>query len=152
VGDGFTPKGGEMGGGYQCESAGGKEKAAQEGGTHRRRIQLEPSETSGLCLGITRHPCDKVHALFVRQPSAAEGCEKMGRRRRKSDVGRRTRRRYQKREEKEEAKKEIKEAGLLRLAAREEERKTQKLINKNYRRFGERGVVELSVQNTLRRA
>ena len=53
----------------------------------------------------------------------------------------------QKREEKEEAKKEMKEAGLLRLAAREEERKTQKLIKEaeeNYRRFGERGVFELT--------
>jgi len=53
----------------------------------------------------------------------------------------------QKREEKEDAKKERKEAGLLRLAAREEERKTQKLIKEaeeNYRRFGERGVVELT--------
>ena len=25
----------------------------------KRRIQLEPSGTSSLCLGITRHPCDK---------------------------------------------------------------------------------------------
>jgi len=36
------------------------------------RIQLELSGTSGLCLGITRHPCDKTHAVFVRQPSPAE--------------------------------------------------------------------------------
>jgi len=47
-----------------CESAGGKEKAAEEGGTRRGRIQLKPSGTSGLCLGITRHPYDKTHALF----------------------------------------------------------------------------------------
>jgi len=32
-------------------------------GTRRGRIQLKPSGTSGLCLGITRHPCDKTHAL-----------------------------------------------------------------------------------------
>jgi len=31
-----------------------------EGGTRRGRIQLEPSGTSGLCLGITWHPCDKT--------------------------------------------------------------------------------------------
>jgi len=30
-------------------------------------IQLEQSGNSGLCLGITRHPCDKPNALFVRQ-------------------------------------------------------------------------------------
>ena len=28
MGDGFTQKGGEMGGGYQCESGGGKEKGS----------------------------------------------------------------------------------------------------------------------------
>ena len=47
-----------------CESAGEKEKAAEEGGTRSRRIQPEPSGTSGLCLGITRHPCGKPHALI----------------------------------------------------------------------------------------
>jgi len=42
-----------------------KEKAAEEDGTRREGIQLEPTGTSGLCLGITRHPCDNIHALFV---------------------------------------------------------------------------------------
>ena len=37
-----------------CEPAETKEKAAEEGGTRRGRIQLGPSGTSGLCLGITR--------------------------------------------------------------------------------------------------
>jgi len=37
-----------------------------------------------------QHPCDKAHALLVRQLSAAEGCEKVGRRRRKSDISRST--------------------------------------------------------------
>jgi len=37
------------------------------------------SSTSGLCLGITRHPCDKTRAAFVRQPSAAESYKKLGR-------------------------------------------------------------------------
>jgi len=60
----------------------------------KRKIQLEPSGTSGLCLGITRHPCDKIHVLFVRQPSAAESCKKMGRLRWESDVSRSARRRY----------------------------------------------------------
>ena len=35
-----------------------------EGGMRRGRIQLELSGTNGLCLGITRHPCDKTHAVF----------------------------------------------------------------------------------------
>ena len=74
AGDGsFPPKKGENG----CrlfEPVEKREKAAEEGGTRRRRIQLEPSGTSGLCVGITRHPCDKTHAVFVRQSSAAESC------------------------------------------------------------------------------
>jgi len=77
-----------------CESAGGKEKGAEEGGTRRGRIQLEPSGTSGLCFGITRHPCDKTHALVVRQPSAAEIWKRIGRRRRKSDFIKSARRRH----------------------------------------------------------
>ena len=77
AGDGSNQKGGEMGARY--EPAETKEKAAEEGGMRRGRIQLEPSETSGLCLGITRHPCDKTHAVFVRQPSPAESCKKMDR-------------------------------------------------------------------------
>ena len=55
-----------MGAGYVNEPAETKEKAAEGGGTRRGRIQLEPSGTSGLCLGITRHPCDNPHAVFVR--------------------------------------------------------------------------------------
>ena len=51
-------------------------------------IQLKLSGNSGHCLGSTRHPCDKTHALFVRQSSVAEGCVKMGRRMWKSDVSR----------------------------------------------------------------
>jgi len=77
-----------------CESAKTKEKAAEEGGTRRGRIQLKPSGSSGLCLGITRHPCDKPHAVFVRQPSADESCKTMGRWRLKSDVSRSARRRH----------------------------------------------------------
>ena len=69
-------------------------KAAEEGGTRSVRIQLELSRTSGLCLGITRHLRDKPHALFVRQPSAAESCKKMGRWRRKIDVSMSARRRH----------------------------------------------------------
>ena len=70
------------------QSAETKQKAAEEGGNRRGMIQLEPSGTNGLCLGITRHSCDKTHAVFVRQPSAAESCKKMGRWRRKGDVSR----------------------------------------------------------------
>jgi len=58
----------------------GKENAAEEGGTRRGRIQLEPSEISGpeVCLGITWHPSDKPHALFVRQPSNSKNLLKNG--------------------------------------------------------------------------
>jgi len=77
AGDGSNQKGGKMG--RVCEPAKKKEKAAEEGGTQRGRIQLESSGTSGLCLDIMRHPCDKTHALFVRPPSAAERCKNMGR-------------------------------------------------------------------------
>ena len=79
AGDGSNQKGGKMGAGY-VNLQGKKEKAAEEGGTRRGRIQLEPSGTSGLCLSITRHPCDNPHALFVQKPSAAQSCKKMGRR------------------------------------------------------------------------
>jgi len=78
VGDGSNQKGGGMGAGY-VNLRGIKEKAAEEGGTRRGRIQLEPSGIRGIFLGIMRHPCDKTHAVFVRQPSAAESCKKMGR-------------------------------------------------------------------------
>ena len=76
AGDGMKEM--EMGAGY-VNLWEKKEKAAKEGGTRRRRINLEPSGTSGICLGITQHPCDKPHAVFVRQPSTAESCKKMGR-------------------------------------------------------------------------
>jgi len=63
AGDGSNQKGGKLDDGSRvCEPAETKEKAAEEGGTRRGRIQLEPSGTSGLCRGITRHPCDKTHA------------------------------------------------------------------------------------------
>jgi len=65
AGDGPNQKGGEMGAGY-VNLRGKKEKAAEEGGMRRGRIQLKLSGTSGLCLGITRQSCDNPHALFVR--------------------------------------------------------------------------------------
>ena len=67
-----------------CKSAGGTGKAAVKGETRRERILVGPSGTSALRLGIKRPPCDKTHSLFVRQPSAAENCEKMDRRRQKA--------------------------------------------------------------------
>ena len=78
VGDGSNQKEGKMGARY-VNLRKKKRKAAEEGGTRRGRIQFEPSGTSVLCLGITWHPCDKTHAVFARQPSAAESCIKMGR-------------------------------------------------------------------------
>jgi len=94
AGNRSNQKGGGVAAGYV--NYGEKAKAAEEGGTRRGRIQLDPSGTSGLCLGITQHPSDKPHALFVRQPSAqaAKSCKKMNRQRRKSDVSRSARRRY----------------------------------------------------------
>ena len=70
-----------------CEPAEKREKAAEKGGTPRGKIQNRPEplqnrpepQASDLCLGITRHPCDKTHAVFVRQASAAGSCKKMGR-------------------------------------------------------------------------
>ena len=85
VGDGSNQKGGKNRS-RVCEPAEQKEKAAEEGGTQGGRIQLESSGTSGLCLGVMQHPCDKAHDLLVRQLSAAAGCEKVGRRRRPSDM------------------------------------------------------------------
>ena len=41
-----------------------------------------------------QHPCDKTHALFVWQPSTADSCKKMARRRRESNVIRSARRRH----------------------------------------------------------
>jgi len=73
-GDGSDQEGGEMGAGY-VNLRKQKKRTAEEGGTRRGRIQLEPFGTSGLCLGITRHPCEPPHAVFVRQPSAAESCK-----------------------------------------------------------------------------
>ena len=54
-GDGSNKKGGGMGAGY-VNLRGIKEKAAEEGGTRRGRIQLEPSGIRGIFLGIMRHP------------------------------------------------------------------------------------------------
>ena len=56
AGDKSDQKGAKMGAGYV--SADKKEKLAEEGGTRRGSTQLEPFGTSGLCLGITRRPCD----------------------------------------------------------------------------------------------
>jgi len=44
-------------------------------GREEEGSKFEPSGTSCLCLDITRHPCDKTHALFVRQPSAPGNCK-----------------------------------------------------------------------------
>jgi len=78
AGVGSNQEGGKMGAGY-VNLREKKEKAAEEGGTRKGRIQLELSKPSGLRLGITRHPCDNPHASFARQPSAAKSCKKMGR-------------------------------------------------------------------------
>jgi len=51
-------------GSRSCKSAVGKEKAAEEGGKPRAKIQLTPSRTNGFCLGIMRHTCDKPHAFL----------------------------------------------------------------------------------------
>jgi len=77
AGDGSNQKGGKMGAGYVNLQK--QRKRQQRKGTRKGRIQLEPSGTSGLCLDIMRHPYDKTHAVFVRQPSPAESGKKMGR-------------------------------------------------------------------------
>jgi len=77
AGDGTNQKGAKMGAGYVNLRK--KGKGSRGRWDARRKDQLEPSGTSSLCLGITWHPCDKIHAVIVRQPSAAESCKKMGR-------------------------------------------------------------------------
>jgi len=59
----LTKKGGNWS--RVCEPSKKKEKAAEEVGTRRGRIQLELSGTSGLCLGIMQPPREKTYALFV---------------------------------------------------------------------------------------
>jgi len=59
-----------------CEE---KRKGSRErcDATWKDEARTVPSWTSSLCLGATWHPCEKAYVLFVRQPSAAEGFEKM---------------------------------------------------------------------------
>ena len=65
-------------GSRSCEPAKKKEKTAEEGGTRRGRIQLEPSETSGLCLGITWHPlCDNQALMKAVKRCVGEGGKAM---------------------------------------------------------------------------
>jgi len=48
-------------------------------------------ELAAFVLALRGTPVEApIPSLFVRQPSAAEGCEKMGRRRRKSNISRST--------------------------------------------------------------
>ena len=50
--------------------------------THPPASKIERHKTtllSLLLLKITRHPCDNPNTVFVRQPSAAESCKKIGR-------------------------------------------------------------------------
>jgi len=42
-----------------------KENEEDECGPWRERIYVEPSWTSGLCLGVTQHPSDKAHAWLM---------------------------------------------------------------------------------------
>ena len=56
---------------YDWQLSSGNPGCEEEGSSSNR--------TSSLCLGVTLHPRDKAQVLFVRQSSAVEGCEKMGR-------------------------------------------------------------------------
>jgi len=79
AGDGSNQKGGEMGAGYVNLQKQRKRQQSLGRWDAKRKDPAEPSGTSSLCLGITWHPHDKTHAIFVRQPSPAESCKKMGR-------------------------------------------------------------------------
>jgi len=64
AGDGCNQNWGKMGAGYVSLQKKGKGSRGRWDAKRKdRRIQLEPSGTSGLYLGITQHPCDKPHAL-----------------------------------------------------------------------------------------
>jgi len=76
--DGSKQKGGKMGAGYVKLRKQRKRQQRKVGREEEGSSSNRPG-TSGLCLGITQHPCDKTHAVFVRQPSAAESCKKMDR-------------------------------------------------------------------------
>jgi len=69
AGDGFNQAGEEMGAG-QVNLRKKSKRQQIKVATQRGRIEIEQAGTSGLCIGITRHPCDNPHALFVRYPSA----------------------------------------------------------------------------------
>jgi len=77
AGDGSNQKEGKMGAGYvdlrKQKKRQQRKVGREEEGSSSNRLEL------AACLGITRHPCDTPHAVFVRQPSAAESCKKMGR-------------------------------------------------------------------------
>ena len=88
-GDGSNQKGRKMGANY-VNLREEEKKAAEESRTRRERIQLEPSGTRDLCLGITWHPCDKEPCFIC--ATTKQCCKKMGRRKRKSDFSTSTRR------------------------------------------------------------
>jgi len=79
AGDGSNQKGGKMGAGYVNLR---KQRKRQQ-----RKVGREEEGSSSNCPELAAfvlalrgtRVCDKTHAVFVRQPSAAESCKKMGR-------------------------------------------------------------------------
>ena len=77
AGDRSNQKGGEMRAGYmnlrKQKKRQQRKVGREEEGSSSNRLEL-----AAFVLAL-RGPCDKTHAVFVRQPSAAESCEKMDR-------------------------------------------------------------------------
>ena len=93
AGDGSNQKGGKMRARYvnlQKQRKRQQRKVGrEEEGSSSNRLELV-----AFVLALRGTPVTNVHASFVRPPSAADSCEKMDRRRRKSTVSRSARRRH----------------------------------------------------------
>ena len=75
AGDGSNRKGGEMGAGYVQLKKKRKRQQRKVGREEQGSSSNRP-ELSAFVLALRGNPCDNPHALFVRQPSAAESCKK----------------------------------------------------------------------------
>jgi len=76
AGDGSNQKGGKMGAEYVNLRKKRKRQQRKVGREEEGSSSNRP-ELAAFVLAL--HPCDKTHSVFVRQPSAAESCKKMGR-------------------------------------------------------------------------
>ena len=78
AGDGSNQKGGEMGAMYVNLRKQRKRQQRKVGHEEEGSSSNRP-ELAAFVLALRSTTCDKPHTVFVRQPSAAESCKKMGR-------------------------------------------------------------------------